>query len=375
MKVVIFCGGQGLRMREASEAVPKPMVPIGPRPVLWHVMKYYAHFGFTDFVLCLGYKAEAIKQFFLTYNEAMANDFVLSNGGADVHLLRTDIHDWNITFVDTGLRAPIGERLRAVRHLLADDELFLANYGDTLTDADLPAMIARARDEQAMASFLAVRPNYSFHVVSMAGDGRVRAMRDVMGSDIWINGGYFILRREFLDQLRPGEDLVEEPLQRLLPAGKVLAQRHEGFWAPMDTLKDQQWLETLHEERQRPLAGVGSRPRRAAASSRTRPLDDAAAAPSGRPKASPRSRARDRRPPRRHRDRLRRDDPEADRGVGGLRDPLGGPERRGRARARRRGEAPRRCSTACRTARSWSATSRTASFRTRARGSRTSSRG
>ena len=106
MKVVIFCGGQGLRMREASDLVPKPMVPIGNRPVLWHVMKYYAHFGFTDFVLCLGYKAEAIKQFFLTYNEAMANDFVLSNGGADVHLLKTDIQNWNITFVDTGLRAP-----------------------------------------------------------------------------------------------------------------------------------------------------------------------------------------------------------------------------------------------------------------------------
>ncbi len=167
MKVVIFCGGQGLRMREASEVAPKPMIPIGPRPVLWHVMKYYAHFGFTDFVLCLGYKAEVIKQFFLTYNEAMANDFVLSNGGADVHLLKTDIHDWNITFVDTGLKAPIGERLRAVRHLLADDEVFLANYGDTLTDADLPAMIARAREAETMASFLAVRPNYSFHVVSM----------------------------------------------------------------------------------------------------------------------------------------------------------------------------------------------------------------
>ena len=103
MKVVIFCGGQGLRMREASEVAPKPMIPIGSRPVLWHVMKYYAHFGFTDFVLCLGYKAEVIKQFFLTYNEAMANDFVLTNGGADVHLLKTDIHDWNITFVDTGL--------------------------------------------------------------------------------------------------------------------------------------------------------------------------------------------------------------------------------------------------------------------------------
>ena len=143
MKVVIFCGGQGMRMREASESVPKPMIPIGNRPILWHVMKYYAHFGFTDFVLCLGYKAEAIKHFFLTYNEAMANDFVLSEGGAKVHLLKTDIHNWNITFVDTGLHANIGQRLRAVRHLLGDDEMFLANYGDTLTDADLPAMIER----------------------------------------------------------------------------------------------------------------------------------------------------------------------------------------------------------------------------------------
>jgi glucose-1-phosphate cytidylyltransferase len=247
VKVVIFCGGQGLRMREASEVVPKPMVPIGSRPVLWHVMKYYAHFGFTDFVLCLGYKAEVIKQFFLTYSEAMANDFVLSNGGAKVHLLKTDIHDWNITFVDTGLRAPIGERLRAVRHLLADDEMFLANYGDTLTDADLPAMIARARQEEAAASFLAVRPNFSFHVVSMRSDGRVHEMRDVMGSDIWINGGYFILRREFLEHLEPGEDLVEEPFHRLLAREQLLAQRHEGFWAPMDTLKDKQCLESLHE--------------------------------------------------------------------------------------------------------------------------------
>jgi glucose-1-phosphate cytidylyltransferase len=248
VKVVIFCGGQGLRMREASEAAPKPMIPIGSRPVLWHVMKYYAHFGFTDFVLCLGYKAEVIKQFFLTYSEAMANDFVLSNGGAKVHLLKTDIHDWNITFVDTGLRASIGERLRAVRHLLTDDEAFLANYGDTLTDADLPTIISRAREDDAAASFLAVRPNYSFHVVSMGSDGRVRAMRDVIGSDIWINGGYFVLRTEVLDELRPGEDLVDEPLQRLARAGKVLGQRHEGFWAPMDTLKDKQWLESLHED-------------------------------------------------------------------------------------------------------------------------------
>ena len=252
MKVVIFCGGQGLRMREASEVAPKPMVPIGSRPVLWHVMKYYAHFGFTDFVLCLGYKAEAIKYFFLTYNEAMANDFVLSEGGARVHVLKTDIQDWNVTFVDTGLHTSIGQRLRAVRHLLGDDELFLANYGDTLTDAPLPAMIENARAAGATASFLAVRPNYSFHVVDVRDDGLVGGISDVTKSGIWINGGYFVLRTEFVDEIRPGEDMVEEPFQRLAASGELLAQRHEGFWAPMDTLKEKQRLESLHDGGQAP---------------------------------------------------------------------------------------------------------------------------
>jgi glucose-1-phosphate cytidylyltransferase len=252
VKVVLFCGGQGLRMREASEVAPKPMIPIGNRPVLWHVMKYYAHFGLTDFVLCLGYKSEVIKHFFLTYNEAMANDFVLSEGGAKVHLLKTDIHNWNITFVDTGLHSSIGERLRAVRHLLRDDEYFLANYGDTLTDAHLPSMIDRVKESGVSASFLAVKPNYSFHVVSVNDDGRVASISDVTKSDLWINGGYFVMRSSFLDTMRPGEDLVEEPLRRAIAAGDALAHRHEGFWAPMDTLKEQQWLESLHESGRAP---------------------------------------------------------------------------------------------------------------------------
>ena len=192
------------------------MIQIGNRPILWHVMKYYAHFGFNDFVLCLGYKAEVIKHFFLTYNEALANDFVLSEGGANVHLLKTDIHDWKINFVDTGQRSSIGERLRAVRHLLSDDEMFLANYGDTLTDANLPAMIERTKAAGVSASFLAVHPNYSFHVVYMNDGGRVRGLQDVTRSDIWLNGGYFVMRSDFLDDMRPGEDLVEEPFQRLM---------------------------------------------------------------------------------------------------------------------------------------------------------------
>jgi glucose-1-phosphate cytidylyltransferase len=247
VKVVIFCGGQGMRMREASESVPKPMIPIGNRPILWHIMKYYAHYGYTDFVLCLGYKADVIKHFFLNYSEAMANDFVLSEGGAKIHLLKTDIHNWNITFVDTGLHANIGQRLRAVREHLGDDDYFLASYGDTLTDADLPAMIERTKDSGVTASFLAARPNYSFHVVEMDGDGYAHGVHDVTRSDVWINGGFFVMKTEIVDDIRPGEELIHEPFARLMERRQVLAQRHPGFWAPMDTLKDKQTLEQMHE--------------------------------------------------------------------------------------------------------------------------------
>ena len=132
MKVVLFCGGLGLRMLEASARIPKPMVPIGTRPVLWHVMKYFAHFGHKDFILCLGHKAEVIKEFFLTYNEALSNDFVLEGGPRNVELLSSDAHDWRITFVDTGLRATVGERLKAVEKHLEGEEYFLAAAEDSV---------------------------------------------------------------------------------------------------------------------------------------------------------------------------------------------------------------------------------------------------
>ena len=261
VKVVIFCGGQGLRMREASERAEADGADRQPAGALARDEVLRPFRATRTSCSASATRPRSIKQFFLTYNEAMANDFVLSNGGADVHLLKTDIHDWNITFVDTGLRAPIGERLRAVRHLLADDELFLANYGDTLTDADLPAMIARAKEANAMASFLAVRPNYSFHVVSMEEDGRVRAMRDVMGSDIWINGGYFVLRREFLDQLRPGEDLVEEPLQRLLAGGQGARAAARRVLGAHGHPQGQAVAREPSRGGHGPVAGLGPRPR------------------------------------------------------------------------------------------------------------------
>src|SRR5215510_16273849 len=189
MKVVLFCGGFGMRMREFSETVPKPMVNIGYRPILWHVMKYYAHFGHTDFVLCLGYKADVIKEFFLRYEEWISNDFTLSKGGRELTLENNDIEDWNITFVDTGLHANIGERLVAVRRYVEDEEVFLANYADGLTDLDLPTMIETFEASGKLASFLAVRPSQSFHLVEVDDDGDVGSIQSVNQSNVLINGG------------------------------------------------------------------------------------------------------------------------------------------------------------------------------------------
>ena len=252
MKVVIFCGGLGVRMGDAVATVPKPMISIGGRPILWHIMRYYAAQGHKDFVLCLGYKAEAVKDFFLTYNEARANDFVLKNGGREITLLQSDIDDWTVAFVDTGMRSTIGERLKAVESFIGDDETFLATYGDGLTDAPVAEMVDRLEAADATAIFLQVRPTTNMHVVEADGDGVVRDITDITDSEIFINGGFFVLRRGIFDLIEPGDELVERPFRRLIDDGKLLAHRYEGFWAPMDTLKDRQRLEELWESGRAP---------------------------------------------------------------------------------------------------------------------------
>ncbi len=171
VKVVLFCGGLGLRIRSSDDSAPKPMVPIGDRPVLWHVMRYYAHFGHTEFILCLGYGARSVKEYFLDYQETHSNDFVLTKGGEHVELLGTDISEWRITFVDTGIDTAIGERLRRVRPYLDDDEVFLANYGDVLTDAPLDDVVDRLLATDAVGSLLAVPAR---GVVPRGGLGRGR---------------------------------------------------------------------------------------------------------------------------------------------------------------------------------------------------------
>ena len=243
MKVVLFCGGLGMRMRTGPDSLPKPMVPIGSRPVLWHVMRYYAHFGHTEFILCLGYGAEAVKDYFLNYRETGSNDFVLTKGGEHVEMLETDISNWTITFIDTGIDTAIGERLRRVRPYLEDDEMFLANYGDVLTDAPLNGLIDDFAGTDAVGSLLAVKPQDSFHIVEITEGNRIAGLTPVADMSMCINGGYFVLRQGIFDYLSEGDDLVMDGCVRAARDGKMLAVPYDGFWAPMDTLKERSALE------------------------------------------------------------------------------------------------------------------------------------
>jgi glucose-1-phosphate cytidylyltransferase len=253
MKVVIFCGGMGLRMQSTDDSAPKPMMPIGHRPVLWHVMRYYAHFGHNDFILCLGYGARAVKDYFLDYQETHSNDFVLTKGGEHVELLSSDISDWRITFVDTGIETAIGERLRRVRRFV-DDDVFLANYGDVLTDAPMDRIVATLLASDAVGSLLAVPPQDSFHVVDVDAGSRIIGFTPVADMRMRINGGYFVFRQAIFDYLDEGDDLVMDACVRAAAAGRMLAIPYDGFWAPMDTLKERSRLEELYRTGQSPWA-------------------------------------------------------------------------------------------------------------------------
>jgi glucose-1-phosphate cytidylyltransferase len=251
MKVVLFCGGLGMRIRD-NENVPKPMITIGYRPIMWHLMKYYAHFGIKDFILCLGYRADYIKNYFLTYNECLSNDFTLSDGGRTLELLKSDIGDWRITFVDTGLNANIGQRLKAVERHLEGEEYFLANYADGLSDLNLNEQLDHFFLHKRTASFVSVKPNLSFHFVNADGQGRVKTIENFGRTHLRINGGFFVFHRDIFKYMGPGEELVHEPFQRLVADDQLLAYEYDGFWQAMDTFKDRQGLEEVYAAGQAP---------------------------------------------------------------------------------------------------------------------------
>ena len=254
MKVVLFCGGLGLRMREPSASVPKPMVEIGYRPILWHIMKYYAHFGHKDFILCLGWHANIIKDYFLNYDECRSNDFTLSNSGRTVEVLNKDIDDWNITCIDTGKTSCIGERLRRIQEYVRDEEHFLANYTDGLTNLDLNLLIERHLNNGSTATFISVPPSQSFHSVLMDECGRVNSICAIANSNVWMNGGYFVFSNEIFDYIHRNEELVEEPFSRLITETKISSLRFSGFWSCVDTYKELSVLRDSYDNGIRPWA-------------------------------------------------------------------------------------------------------------------------
>ena len=238
MKVVLFCGGLGTRLREHSDTIPKPLVNIGYRPIIWHLMRYYAHYGHKEFILCLGYRGDMVRNYFLDYQETLSNDFTMSEGGNVIDLHSRDIDDWKITFVDTGLHSNIGQRLSAVRPYIGDDEVFLANYSDGLSDVPLDKMIEKFNEKDAIATFIAVRTWQSFHSTKFTEDGTVQALGELQADDFWINGGFFVLKNSIFDFINEGEELVEQPFQRLIKKQKAVAYPYSGFWRAMDTFKD-----------------------------------------------------------------------------------------------------------------------------------------
>ncbi len=255
MKVVLFCGGLGMRMREFSENTPKALVPIGYRPIIWHIMKYYSYFGHKDFVLCLGYRGDLIKEYFLNYNEAISNDFVLQrdkDGKRKVQLIQNESEDWTITFAETGLSSNIGTRLFNAKKYLEGEEMFLAHYTDILTDLHLNAYIDDFKKTNAIASFVAAKPPVSFHTVEFGQGGHVRELSEASGGDLWQNGGFFALRHEIFDYLEYGEELVIEPFAKLITKNQLVAHKHHGFWSSMDTFKEMQSLNQVYTSGEAP---------------------------------------------------------------------------------------------------------------------------
>jgi glucose-1-phosphate cytidylyltransferase len=223
------------------------MIPIGHQPILWHVMQYYSQYGHQDFILCLGYKANVVKDYFLNYKQALSSDCVISQFGNKVELLGEQPPDWSVSLVDTGVWRNIGQRLIAVRHLVQDEEMFLANYSDGLTDAPLSDMIDRFKRSGKIGCFIAIHPPITFHLAEFDNEGVVRQIRASQESEIWINGGYFIFRKEIFDYIQEGDELVHQPFKRLIDRGELMAYKYEGFWRAMDTLRDREVLEEMIE--------------------------------------------------------------------------------------------------------------------------------
>ena len=249
MKVVILCGGQGTRLREMTEIKPKPMVEIGGMPILWHIMKTYSHFGFNDFILCLGYKGELIKEYFYHY-DILSNDFTIDLGSKDITLYpRHSESSWRVTFVDTGMHTMTGARVKRIDKFIAGDDLFMLTYGDGVTDMNIDELLSFHIAHGKIGTVTGVSPPSRYGELNIHQDQVISFTEKPIVDDSPINGGYFVFHRSFLNYLSDDEDCIleREPLERLAKDGELKVHRYNGFWQCMDTYRDLRFLTQLWE--------------------------------------------------------------------------------------------------------------------------------
>ncbi|EMN58453.1 glucose-1-phosphate cytidylyltransferase [Leptospira borgpetersenii] len=243
MKTVILCGGLGTRLSEETTVKPKPMVEIAGKPILWHIMKIYEHYGFGDFVLALGYKGEAIKDYFLNYHARMS-DLTISLKSGIVDYSNPTAEDWKVQLIDTGALTMTGGRLLRLKNHLK--ETFMVTYGDGVSDVDIQKLVSFHKSHGKLATVTAVRPPVRFGELSISGDQVIRFQEKPQAEEGWINGGFFVFEPEILNYIEDESTMLERaPLEKLAKLGQLMSFRHPGYWQCMDTLRDKQTLEEL----------------------------------------------------------------------------------------------------------------------------------
>jgi glucose-1-phosphate cytidylyltransferase len=252
MKCVILAGGLGTRLSEETTRMPKPMVEVGDRPILWHIMKVYGHWGIRDFIICLGYKGYVIKEYFANYN-LHVSDVTLDLSTGNVNVLKSESEPWRVMLIDTGLETMTGGRIRRILPLVRDDREFMLTYGDGLADINIPALLSFHRNHGKLATVTAVPPPKRFGQLAMEGSKVTEFQEKPDGEGGFINGGFFVLSPGVSTYLDGDAAVWErEPLQRLAADGQLCGYQHPGFWQPMDTLRDKVYLETLWVENRAP---------------------------------------------------------------------------------------------------------------------------
>jgi len=253
MKVIILAGGFGTRLSEYTETIPKPMVNVGGRPILWHIMKTYEKYGYSDFYLALGYKAEVIKEYFLHYRSLNA-DFTVDIANGEITPHQTDKVDWKVTLVNTGLKSMTGGRVKRLESYI-NNEPFLLTYGDGVADIDIGALVDFHKSHGKMVTVSAVHPGARFGELDMKGDQVVSFKEKPQTTHGWVNGGYFVIEPEFFNLIEGDSMILErEPLEKASEMGELIAYRHDGFWQCMDTKRDRDLLEDMWQSGKPPWA-------------------------------------------------------------------------------------------------------------------------